>query len=75
MSTSKYNVDVSSVVDNNNNNDTNLNPPSNFKFFYSPTLNGQTSVSNTWLYEWTSQMDALVMKNIVHCFIRIYKDY
>ena len=64
MSTSKYNVDVSSVVDNNNNNDTNLNPPSNFKFFYSPTLNGQTSVSNTWLYEWTSQMDALVMKNI-----------
>ena len=65
MSTSKYNVDVSSVVDNNNNNDTNLNPPSNFKFFYSPTLNGQTSVSNTWLYEWTSQMDALVMKNII----------
>ena len=57
ISTSKYNVAVSSVVDNNNNNDINLNPPS-------PTINGQTSVSNTWLYEWTAQMDALVMKNI-----------
>ena len=57
ISTSKYNVAVSSVVDNNNNNDIKLNPPS-------PTINGQTSVSNTWLYEWTAQMDALVMKNI-----------
>ena len=57
-SSSKYTVAVSSSVIDNNNHNTNLNPPT-------PTINGKRSLSTTWLDEWKAQIDALLMKHVL----------
>ena len=58
-SSSKYTVAVSSSVIDNNNHNTNLNPPT------PTTINGKRSLSTTWLDEWKAQIDALLMKHVL----------